>query len=112
MNKNKAFSVISAIVFSAVFLLIITEALFNVLGLWTVWNLFGYFIGLLALPILNVVALICAIASAVSFYSYKKTNDNISFARTALLPIIFFVLGLLLTIIAYIFVFTWGFSIY
>ncbi len=111
MNKNKVFSIISAIVFGAVFSMICIEALFNILGLWTAWNLFGYFIALLALPILNVVALICTIASTVLFYSYKKTNDNVSFAKLALLPIIFFALGLIFTVIAYIFVFTWGFGI-
>ena len=108
---KKAFSIISGIIFGVIFILILTETIFNVLGLWTAWNLFGFLVGLLLLPILNIVALISAVASVISFYSYKKTNENISFRKISLLPIIFFVLGLFLTIIAYIFVFTWGFGI-
>ena len=108
---KKSFSIINGIIFGVIFILILTETIFNVLGLWTVWNLFGYLIGLLLLPILNIVALKSAIAAVISFYAYKKTNDNISFRKISVLPIIFFILGLLLTIIAYIFVFTWGFGI-
>ena len=107
---KKSFSIISGIIFGVIFILILTESIFNVFGLWTAWNLFGYLIGLLLLPILNILALISAIAAAISFYSYKKTN-NVSFAKICLLPIIFFVLGLFLTVIAYIFVFTWGFGV-
>jgi len=109
MKNNKIFSTINGIVFGVVFVLILIEAVFNIFGLWPAWNLFGFLMGLLLLPILNIVALISAIASSISFYSYKKINHNISFRIINLLPIIFFVLGLFLTIIAYIFVFTWGF---
>ena len=108
--QKKLLSVISGIVFGIIFILILTESIFNVIGLWTAWNLFGYLLGLLLLPVLNIVSLISAIASTISFYSYKKTN-NVSFEKISFLPIIFFVLGLLITIIAYIFVFTWGFGI-
>ena len=108
---KKLFSIINGIIFGVIFILILTETIFNVFGLWTAWNLFGYLIGLLLLPILNIVALISGIVSVISFYNYKKTNDNISFRTICLLPLIFFVLGLLVTIIAYIFVFTWGFGI-
>ena len=108
---KKSFSIISGIIFCVIFILILTESIFNVFGLWTAWNLFGYLIGLLLLPILNILALISAIAAAISFYSYKKINHNISFRKINLLPIIFFVLGLFLTIIAYMFVFTCGFGI-
>ena len=108
---KKSFSIINVIIFGVIFILILTESIFNFFGLWTAWNLFGYLIGLLLLPILNIVALISAIAAVISFYSYKKTN-SISFAKISILPIIFFILGLLLTIIAYIFVFTCGFGIY
>ncbi len=109
--QKKLFSIINGIVFGVIFVLILIESIFNIFGLWTVWNLFGFLIGLLLLPVLNIVALISAIASVISFYSYKKTNANISFRKISLLPIIFFALGLFLTIIAYIFVFTWGFGI-
>lgn len=111
MKNNKIFSTINGIVFGVVFVLILIEAVFNIFGLWTAWNLFGYLIGLLLLPILNIFALISAVGSIITFYSYKKTNDNVSFRKIGLLPIIFFTLGLFLTIIAYIFVFTWGFGI-
>ena len=109
MKNNKIFSTINGIVFGVVFVLILIEAVFNIFGLWTAWNLFGFLIGLLLLPILNIFALISAVGSIITFYSYKKTNDNVSFRKIGLLPIIFFTLGLFLTIIAYIFVFTWGF---
>ena len=112
MKNNKIFSTINGIVFGVVFVLILIEAVFNIFGLWTAWNLFGFLMGLLLLPILNIVALISAVASSISFYSYKKINHNISFRKINLLPIIFFVLGLFLTIIAYMFVFTWGFGIW
>ena len=108
--QKRLFSIINGIVFAIIFILILIESLFNIFGLWVAWNLFGYLIGLILLPISNIVALISAITSAISFYSYKKTN-NVSFRNTSLLPIIFFAFGLLLTIIAYIFVFTWGFGI-
>ena len=108
---KKSFSIINGIIFGVIFILILTESVFNVFGLWTAWNLFGYLIGLLLLPILNIVALTSCIVSVISFYGYKKTNDNISFRKISVLPIIFFILGLLLTIIAYIFVFTWGFGV-
>ena len=109
--KNKLFSTLNGIVFGVIFVLVFIESILNVLGLWTAWNLFGFLMGLLLLPILNIVALISAVASSISFYSYKKINHNISFRKINLLPIIFFVLGLFLTIIAYMFVFTWGFGI-
>ena len=109
--QKKTFSIINGIVCVVIFVLILIEAVFNIFGLWTAWNLFGFLIGLLLLPILNIVALISAVVSLISFYSYKKTNDNVSFRKIGLLPVIFFTLGLFLTIIAYIFVFTWGFGI-
>ena len=87
MKNNKNFSTINGIVFGVVFVLILIDA------------------------VLNIVALISAVVSLISFYSYKKTNDNVSFRKIGLLPVIFFTLGLFLTIIAYIFVFTWGFGI-
>jgi len=111
MKNNKIFSTNNGIVFVVIFVLILIEAVFNVFGLWTAWNLFGFLIGLLLLPILNIIALILAIESVIAFYSYKNTNDNVPFRKIGLLPIIFFALGLFLTIIAYIFVFTWGFGI-
>ena len=109
--QKKTFSIINGIVFVVIFVLILIESIFNIFGLWTAWNLFGFLIGLLLLPILNIVALISAVASSISFYSYKKINHNISFRKINLLPIIFFVLGLFLTIIAYMFVFTSGFGV-
>ena len=109
--KNKLFSTLNGIVFGVIFVLVFIESILNILGLWTAWNLFGFLIGLLLLPILNIFALISAVGSIITFYSYKKTNDNVSFRKIGLLPIIFFTLGLFLTIIAYIFVFTWGFGI-
>ena len=111
MKKNKLFLIINAIVFGVVFVLVLIESIFNILGLWTAWNLFGYIVGLLLLPILIIVALISTGASVISFFIYKSTNDNISSKKTCLLSILFFVLGLFLTILAYIFVFTWGFGI-
>ena len=69
MKNNKNFSTFNRIVFGIVFGLILIEAVFNIFGLWTAWNLFGFLIGLLLLPILNIVALISAV---VSFYGYKK----------------------------------------
>lgn len=108
--QKKLFFIINGIVFGVIFVLILIESIFNIFGLWTAWNLFGFLFGLLLLPILNIVALISTLASVISFYSYKKTN-NITFRKIILLPIIFFVLGLFLTIFAYIFVFTWGFGI-
>lgn len=109
--QKKLFSTINGVVFGVIFVLILIESLLNIFGLWTVWNLFGYLIGILLLPILNIVALISAVASVISFYSYKKTNDNIFWEKSCFLPMLFFALGLLLTIIAYIFVFTLGFGI-
>ena len=109
--QKKTFSIINGIVFTVIFVLILIESIFNIFGLWTAWNLFGFLIGLLLLPFLNIVALISAVVSLISLYSYKKINYNISFRKINLLPIIFFVLGLFLTIIAYMFVFTWGFGI-
>ncbi len=111
MKKNKLFSTINGIVFGVIFVLIFIESILNIFGLWTAWRLFGFLIGLLLLPILNIVALISAVASVISFYSYKKTDDNIFSKKYYFLPILFFALGLFLTIIAYIFVFTWGFGI-
>ena len=107
--QKKTFSIINGIVFGVILVLILIESIFNIFGLWTAWNLFGFFIGLLLLPILNIVALISAVVPLISFYSYKKTDDYILSRKISLLPMIFFVLGLFLTIIAYIFVFTWGF---
>ena len=107
--QKKTFSIINGTVFGVVFVLILIESIFNIFGLWTAWNLFGFLIGLLLLPILNIVALISAVASLISFYSYKKTNENTYWKRYSFLPVLFFILGLFLTIIAYIFVFTWGF---
>ena len=109
--QKKTFSIINGIVFGVIFVLILIESIFNIFGLWTAWNLFGFLIGLLLLPILNIFALISAVGSIIIFYGYKKTNDNVSFRKIGLLPIIFFTLGLFLTIIAYIFVLTWGFGI-
>lgn len=109
--QKKTFSIINGIVFTVIFVLILIESIFNILGLWIAWNLFGYLIGLLLLPISNIVALISVIVSLISFYSYKKANYDISFRKISLLPIIFFVLGLFHTLIAYMYVFTWGFGI-
>lgn len=110
MKRNQLFLIINGIIFGVIFVLILIESIFNILGLWTAWNLFGYLVCLF-LPILIIVALISTGASVISFFSYKNTNDNISFQKTCLLSILFFVLGLLLTILAYEFVFTWGFGI-
>ena len=74
MKNNKIFSTINGIVFGVVFALILIEAAFNIFGLWTAWNLFGFLIGLLLLPILNIFALISAVGSIITFFSYKKTN--------------------------------------
>lgn len=109
MKSNKLLSAINGIVFGIIFVLIFTESVFNFLGLWTAWNLFGYPTGFLLLPIFNVTALISAVASVISFYSDKKTNENTVSKKICFLPILFFILGLFLTIIAYKFVFTWGF---
>ena len=110
MKINKLFSAINGIVFVAIFVLIFIESILNILGLWTVWNFFGFLIGLFLLPVLNVVAFISAVTYVISFYSYKKANENIFIKKIYFLPILFFALGLFLTIIAYIFVFTWGFG--
>lgn len=107
---KKLFSM-NGILFGVIFLLILIESILNVFGLWVAWNLFGYLLALLLLPVLNAVALISAIASVISFCIFKKKDDNISFKMDCLLPIVFFVLGLFSTIIAYLFVFTWGFGI-
>lgn len=111
MNKNKLFAILGGIAFGVIFTLISIESVFNILGMWTAWNLFGFLIGLLLLPALNALALISAVASIVSFGSYKKTNDNVSWMKYCFLPILFFTLGFFLTVIAYIFVFTWGFGV-
>ena len=44
MKNNKNFSTINGIVFGVVFVLILIEAVFNIFGLWTAWNLFGFLI--------------------------------------------------------------------
>lgn len=109
--QKKLFSTINGIVFGVIFILILIELIFNIFGMWTAWNLFGFLISTLLLPILNIVALISAVASVISFYSYKKTNDNVFLEKSCFLPMLLFVLGLFFTIIAYIFVFVWGFGI-
>ena len=110
MKKNRSFSTVNGIVFGVIFALIFIESILNILGLWTAWNLFGFLIGLLLLPMLNIVALISDVESLISFYRYKKTNDRVFFEKHCFSKILFFVLGLFLTLIAYRFVFTWGFG--
>lgn len=110
MKINQLCIIINGIIFGVIFVLILIESIFNILGLWTAWNLFGYFVCLFLLPILIIVALISTGASVISFFSYKNTNDNISL-KTCLLSILFFVLDVFLTILADTFIFTWGFGI-
>ena len=111
MRKNiLSYSISNVILFSVVLALVFIESIFNILGLWVPWNLFGYLMGLLLLPILNIWALISAVSSVISFHSHKKANDN-TLKKYCYLPVLFFAMGLFITIIAYIFVFTWGFGI-
>ena len=108
MKKYKIFSAINIIIFVVIFVLIFIESIFNIFEMWEIWNFFGYILALLLLPALNIISLIFAI---ISVCGHKNTNGNNAEKHSYFLPMLFFILGLIFTIIAYMFVFTWGFGI-
>ena len=104
---NKSLSVLNAGIFAAIIISVTVEVVFNLLGLWAAWNLYGFFIGLLILPLFNIVSLLSAAAAVVSFLGLRKTSapDRKLFM---ILPFLFFSAGILITAFAYTVAFEWG----
>ncbi len=105
--RNKSLSILNAGIFLAIILSVAAEVVFNLLGLWTAWNLYGFFIGLLMLPLFNIVSLISAAAAVASFVGLRKTaaSDRKLFM---VLPFLFFSAGFLISFFAYTVAFEWG----
>ena len=112
MFKNisiKICNVIIIILTLICFACIITETVFNLLGLWICWNLFGYLIGLVVLPVCIILEMLVLFVLMVKFITDKKFGIVLEKKYLIVSPFVFWGLTIIGTVFAYKIIFTWGF---
>lgn len=108
-NSFKICNVIIIVLMIICFVCILMEALFNLLGLWIWWNLFGYLIGLVVLPVCIILQTMSLLVLIIILVADKKNGFVLGKKRFIIFPFVFWSATIVATIFAYAKVFTWGF---